>query len=130
MGVSIDSSLYGLGSGFGLNSSMNTGSVSSSKADALSGSLSNLDSTKATDDELMDACRQFESYFVEQMLKGMEKTIMRAEENDNQYADMAKDMLMQEYASIMTSNADMGLARILYESMKTNTVNPVSGVPE
>ena len=33
------------------------------------------DYSKATDDELMDACKQFEAYFLEQVFKGMEKTI-------------------------------------------------------
>lgn len=119
MGISLDSSLYGL------NSSMY--SASTSKVESLSGSLSNLDQTNATDDELMDACKQFESYFVEQVLKGMEKTIDRAdEEEDNGYFDMAKDMLTQEYASVITDNADMGIARMLYDSMKRNTVSTVS----
>ena len=119
MGISLDSSLYGL------NSSMY--SASTSKVESLSGSLSNLVQTNATDDELMDACKQFESYFVEQVLKGMEKTIDRAdEEEDNGYFDMAKDMLTQEYASVITDNADMGIARMLYDSMKRNTVSTVS----
>lgn len=119
MGISLDSSLYGL------NSSMY--SASTSKVESLSGSLSNLDQTNATDDELMDACKQFESYFVEQVLKGMEKTIDRAdEEEDNGYFDMAKDMLTQEYASVITDNADIGIARMLYDSMKRNTVSTVS----
>lgn len=120
MGISLDSSLYGL------NSSMY--SASASNVEALSGSLSNLDKTNSSDEELMDACKQFESYFVEQVLKGMEKTINRAEEDDNNYFGMAKDMLTQEYASVMTENTDLGIAQLLYDSMKNNTVNPVSNV--
>ncbi|MDD6207379.1 MAG: rod-binding protein [Clostridiales bacterium] len=113
MGISFDPSLYGL---------------SSSNAEALSGSLSGLNKTESTDDELMDACKQFEAYFVEQVLKGMEKTINRSEEEDNDYSNMAKDMLTQEYASVLTENTDMGIAKLLYESMKNQTGNPVSNV--
>ena len=36
-----------------------------------------------TDAELMDACKQFEAYFIEQMYKGMMKTIPTNENNSN-----------------------------------------------
>ena len=37
--------------------------------------LNGSDYTKATDDELMDACKQFEAYFLERMFQEMMKTI-------------------------------------------------------
>ena len=44
-------------------------------ASKLQNQLNGSDYTKATDDELMDACKQFEAYFLEQMFKEMMKTI-------------------------------------------------------
>ena len=40
-------------------------------ASKLQNQLNGSDYTKATDDELMDACKQFEAYFLEQMFKEM-----------------------------------------------------------
>lgn len=37
--------------------------------------LDSTDYSQATDDELLDACKQFEAYFLEQVFKEMEKTV-------------------------------------------------------
>ena len=39
----------------------------------LTDKINGTDFSKASDDELMSVCKDFESYFVEQMLKSMEK---------------------------------------------------------
>ena len=81
--------------------------------------------TDSTDEELMEACKSFESYFIEQMYKGMEKTIMRDEESkENDYLSMFKDNLYQGYAKNTMDQGGFGIAKILYESMKKNTVKP------
>ena len=49
-------------------------------ASKLQDKLDGTDYSKATDKELMDACKQFEAYFVEQMYKSMLKTIPETEE--------------------------------------------------
>ena len=49
-------------------------------ASKLQNQLNGSDYTKATDDELMDACKQFEAYFLEQMFKEMMKTIPESDE--------------------------------------------------
>ena len=56
--------------------------VSNASASALSNTLNQVDKT-STDEELMDACKEFEAYFLEQIYKGMEKTIMKADEEEN-----------------------------------------------
>lgn len=74
--------------------------------------------------ELMEACKEFEAYFIEQIYKGMEKTIMKAEDESSaagQYKDFFGDMQVQEYAKIATEqNGGIGLANQLYEQMKCN----------
>lgn len=73
----------------------------------------------SSDKELMDVCKSFESYFVEQVFKEMKKTVPENEEN-NEYLDYFGDRLYQEYAGEVTESGDLGIARMLYESMKRN----------
>ena len=72
----------------------------------------------------MDACVQFEAYFVEQMYKAMMKTIPSNEDTSNYTSNMMdyyKDQLIQGMAE-QTSSRDggLGLAQMLYEQMKRN----------
>lgn len=102
------------------SSIMNT--LSSTKTtESLSDSLGRV-SADTTDEELMEACKSFESYFVEQMYKGMEKTIMKAEdeEKSNDYLSYFKDTMYQNYAETTMEQGGFGLAQILYDSMKRN----------
>jgi flagellar protein FlgJ len=78
-----------------------------------------LQSKPTTDEELMEVCKSFEAYLLEQVMKGMEKTIPFKEEK-NPYLDYFGDMLYQEYATSATENQGLGLAQMLYESMKRN----------
>ena len=78
-----------------------------------------LHSKPTTDEELMEVCKSFEAYLLEQVMKGMEKTIPFKEEK-NPYLENFGDMLYQEYAKSATENQGLGLAQMLYESMKRN----------
>ena len=85
--------------------------------------LNSSDYSKATDDELMDACKQFESYFLEQMFKEMMKTIPESEDtssSNSQLMDYYKDQMVQQIASDSTEQNSMGPAQRLYEQMKRN----------
>lgn len=77
------------------------------------------DLENATDEELMDACKSFESYFVEQLFKEMRKTVPQTEE-ENEYMSYFGDMLYEKYAENVTEKGDLGIAQMLYESMKRN----------
>lgn len=97
--------------------------ASNASASALENTLSKVDTKTATEEELLDACKEFEAYFVEQLYKGMEKTIMKAEdeESSTSYMDYFGDMQIQEYAKLVTDQGDgIGLAQQLYEQMKRN----------
>lgn len=72
-----------------------------------------------TDEELMEVCKSFEAYFLEQVMKGMEKTIPY-EGRKNPYLEHFGDMLYQEYAKSATENQGLGLAEYMYESIKRN----------
>lgn len=89
----------------------------------LEGTL-NSDLSTATDDELMDVCKEFESYFVEQMFKEMKKTVPETEDSsDSSTASMVdyyNDEMTKEYSSMATESGSLGLAQTLYDQMKRN----------
>ena len=113
------------------------------KTDSLENKLNSSDLSSATDDELMSVCKDFESYFVEQMLKSMEKmSKIDSDDDDNSslFSSMAGitgtsdsgmstlssyfggEMLSQLADSMTESNGGkgLGLAQTLYEQMKRN----------
>ena len=94
------------------------------RAAGLQDKLKDADYARATDAELMDACKQFEAYFIEQMYKGMMKTIPTNENNSNYTATMMdyyKDQMVQTVAEETTNqNGGFGLAQMLYDQMKRN----------
>ena len=105
--------------------------VANQSASNLQNKLSDADYSKASDAELMNACKQFEAYFIEQMYKGMMKTIPQSEENSNYTSSMMdfyKDQMIQSVAEETSNqNGGFGLAQMLYEQMKRNFA--VSEVP-
>ena len=81
------------------------------------------DYSNATSEELMEACKQFEAYFLEQMFKEMEKTIPNQDDGDastQRLVDYFKDSSIQQLAADSTENNSLGLAQMLYEQMKRN----------
>lgn len=92
-------------------------------AQKLQDKMNGKDYSKATDKELMDACKEFEAYFVEQMYKSMLKTIPKSEgssaANDNML-DYYKDQMIQGIAKETTNQSGLGLAQMLYEQMRRN----------
>ena len=99
-----------------------TNASENSKVNALKDTLS-ADYSKATDDELMDACKQFEAYFIEQVFKGMEKTIPESQYSSSSTStlvDYHKDNMIKELASQSTETNSIGLAQAMYEQMKRN----------
>ncbi len=81
------------------------------------------DYSKATDDELMDVCKQFESYFLEQVFKQMAKTVNLTGDGDrstSNLVDFFKDNTIAELATQSTETNSLGLAQMLYEQMKRN----------
>lgn len=81
------------------------------------------DYSQADDEELMDACKQFEAYFLEQMFKEMMDTIPESESTSGSTSSMVdfyKDQMIQNIASESVEQNSLGLAQMLYEQMKRN----------
>lgn len=90
-----------------------------SKGNALEQKLSK-DLSKASDEELYEACKSFESYLVEQVIKSVKKTVAPSEEDENEYISYFGDNIYQQYAKDITESGELGIAQQLYESMKRN----------
>ncbi len=81
------------------------------------------DYSNASDEELMSACKQFESYFIEQMFKEMQKSVPKSDNTDQATDNLVsyfKDNLTQKYAEAAAEQQDTGLAKMLYDQMKRN----------
>lgn len=92
-------------------------------ANKLQSQLDGKDYSKASDAELMDACKQFEAYFIEQMYKGMLKTIPKNEETSHYTStlmDYYQDQMVQSVAKETSNQSGLGLAKMLYEQLKRN----------
>ncbi|MCR4792642.1 MAG: rod-binding protein [Lachnospiraceae bacterium] len=95
------------------------------KATELAGNLSNKAQNASTDEELMDVCKQFESYLLEQVFKQMENTVMK---NDDESKDASTENLVdyfrgqaiQELATQSTETQGLGIAQQLYEQLRRN----------
>jgi flagellar protein FlgJ len=109
-----------------------TSQATSSSASTLQNKLENVSSSES-DDDLMEACKEFESYFIEQVYSEMLKTtdLFSAEEDDgyaSKMVDYYKDFAIQELSEQTTESGSLGLANLLYEQMKRtydiDTVTP------
>ena len=93
-------------------------------ANKLQDKLNGADYSKASEEELMNACKQFEAYFVEQMYKSMMKTIPESETmsgSGSTMMDFYKDKMIEGIAEeTAEQNGGVGLAKMLYEQMKRN----------
>lgn len=81
------------------------------------------DFSKASDEELMEVCKDFQSYFIEQVLKQVEKTV-KIDSKENTYAsqmvDYFKDTAIQEISDQITEQEGGNFAQIMYEQLKRN----------
>ncbi len=77
-----------------------------------------------SDQELMEACKEFEAYFTEQIFKNMRKAMVPASEEDSGSMSTLKnyfeDELWKNYSSQAADQSNNGLAQMLYEQMKRN----------
>lgn len=100
-------------------------SKNDTKATSLQNKISGLSTESATDEEMMEVCKEFEAYLVEKVFDQMKDALTDSEEEESDYLNYFGDMMYQEYAKAITENGELGLAQQLYESMKRNTVSPV-----
>ena len=104
-----------------LNQTAST-NANTAKADSLKNSVSGL-SKNATEEELMDVLKDFESYFVEQIIKKMKDTFTNDDEESSvasQYTDTFMDYAIQDVADILLDEVGGSMTQQLFEQMKRN----------
>ncbi len=80
-------------------------------------------SSSSTDEQLYEACKEFEAYFVEQVFKEAQKTVGETESDsgaDNTLRGFYKDQLAEKLSSAAVNQESLGLAQQLYEQLKRN----------
>ncbi|MGE5594373.1 MAG: rod-binding protein [Betaproteobacteria bacterium] len=78
-----------------------------------------------TDRELMKACEELESVFLEQLLKEMRKTVPKDDLfGGGRGEDVFQSMFDQEIAKAMAGRGGIGLAEILYKQLSRRAATP------
>lgn len=109
-----------------INTSLYTDYLSSNYTSSTTNNInkmSDADMSSKSDDELMNACKEFETYFIEQVFKEMKKSVHFTDSQDpadSTLVDYYTDELVREYASAAADQSENGLAKMLYEQMKRN----------
>ena len=76
---------------------------------------------KDDDAKLMEACQQFESIFIHQMISQMRATIPEGGLFEKARGKDFQDMLDHEYAQNISKAGGIGLAKILYDQLAPKT---------
>ncbi|MCR5686150.1 MAG: rod-binding protein [Lachnospiraceae bacterium] len=103
-------------------SRLNASGSGNSRASNIEGALKSLDKN-ASDEELMEACKSFEAYFVSQVMSRVKDAVAPSSEKENQYMTLFKDKLYEAYADDIAQNGELGLAQQLYDAMKRDYGN-------
>ena len=109
-----------------------TNNASTAKTDSLKNSVNGL-SSNSSDEELMEVLKDFESYFIEQMIKQMKETFTDEDEESSmasQYTDTFMDYAIEDIADMLLEEVGGNMTQQLFEQMKRNynipTVDDVS----
>ena len=101
----------------------NVTNTASAKSGDLADKLKNGVDGKS-DEELMEACKEFEAYFTEQIFKNMRKAMIPESEEEGGSMSTLKnyfeDELWTNYSTEAANQSNNGLAQMLYEQMKRN----------
>lgn len=92
-------------------------------SDALKNSAKNL-SANSTEDELKSTLKEFESYFLEEIIKDMKDTFTMKDEEESsimgQYTDFFMDTAIEELSDQILESSGQNFTQQLYEQMKRN----------
>ena len=91
---------------------------------ALKNKLQNVNDN-TSDKELMEACKSFEAYFLEQIFKEMYKSVdsLKPETGDhatNTLVEYFRNETLQDVCANSVENQSNGFAQMLYENLKRN----------
>lgn len=94
-------------------------------SDAVSDRVTNQIQNAETDEETLDACKQFEAYMIQQMFKSMEESAKVFSDDDEDssgdYVEMFQDNYLSTIAEQMVNSGQgLGIAEQLYDSINQN----------
>ena len=98
---------------------------SADATDAVSDRVTNQIQNAGKDEEMLDDCKQFEEYMIQQMLKSMEESakVFSDDEDDSSgdYVEMFQDNYLSAIAEQMVNSGQgLGIAEQLYNSINQN----------
>ena len=108
----------------GISSLIDTGknAAAANNVASLQNSLQGI-SSDSTEEELLQACKDFESYFVEEILKEVKENLTDDEEEDSSIStltDFHMDSVIELMADELVDEVGMSFTQQLYEQMKRN----------
>lgn len=112
----------------GLTSTVDTGlsGVSTESANKLSGPLKGI-SSDSSEDELLEVIEDFESYFVEEMIKKVKETFTDSGSDEegvdktaSSYTDFFMDYAIEDLSDEILDEVGGNVTQQLYEQMKRN----------
>lgn len=95
---------------------------SAEQSNSLQSSLKNI-SSDSSEEQLKGVIKDFESYFVEQVIKQMKDTFTSDDDGDStmsQYKDLYMDQAIETVADEMVDQIGESYTQTLYEQMKRN----------
>lgn len=97
--------------------------ASASNAASLKGSISGV-SSETTEEELLQVCKDFASYFVEEILKEVKENMMLEDEDEDStlktLTDFHMDSTIEVLADEVVDEIGESFTQQLYEQMKRN----------
>ena len=99
-----------------------TNSANKVKAEGLKDSVNGL-SSDSTEEELKEVLKDFESYFIEQIIKKMKDTFSDDDDESSvasQYTDTFMDYAIEDVADIILDEIGGNMTQQLFEQMKRN----------
>ena len=99
-----------------------TNSANKAKAEGLTNSVNGL-SSESTEEELKEVLEDFESYFIEQIIKKMKDTFAEDDKESSvasQYTDTFMDYAIEDVADIILDEIGGNMTQQLFEQMKRN----------
>ncbi len=99
-----------------------TNNANKAKAEGLTNSVNGL-SSESTEEELKEVLEDFESYFIEQIIKKMKDTFTEDDKESSvasQYTDTFMDYAIEDVADIILDEIGGNMTQQLFEQMKRN----------
>lgn len=113
MSISLDASML----------NMNSTVANNYNADKVTNTLNGV-SSGTSDDELMEVCKDFQSYFIEEIIKEVKQNMTLEDEEEDSSLSTLTDFHMDSAVELISDQildqSGMGFTQQLYEQMKRN----------